>query len=63
MPRPEHLIAMKVHAIRQDPARLWQDMADIAYLVRLDGVDRDEVRGYFAKAGLEEKWRELEAHL
>ena len=63
VPRPEHLIAMKVHAIRHDPARLWQDMADIAYLVRLDGVDRDQVRGYFVKGGLEDKWRELEAHL
>lgn len=40
-----------------------QDMADIAHLVRLDGVDREEVRGYFVKAGLEDKWRELEAHL
>lgn len=38
-------------------------MADIAYLVRLDGVDRDEVHGCFLKAGLEEKWRELEARL
>jgi hypothetical protein len=63
VPRPEHLIAMKVHAIRHAPARLWQDMADIAHLVRLDGVDREEVRGYFVRAGLEDKWRELEAHL
>ena len=63
VPRPEHLIAMKIHAIRHDPARVWQDMADIAYLVRLDGIDRDEVRGYFVKSGLEDKWRELEAHL
>jgi hypothetical protein len=38
-------------------------MADIAHLVRLDGVDREEVRGYFVRAGLEDKWRELEAHL
>jgi Nucleotidyl transferase AbiEii toxin, Type IV TA system len=61
VPRPEHLVAMKVHAIRNSPERLWQDMADIGFLVRLDGVDRDQVRGYFEKAHLLERWRELEA--
>ena len=60
---PEHLIAMKVHAIGNAPERLWQDMADIAFLVRLDGVDRDAVRCYFEKAGLGDKWRELASHL
>ena len=59
VPKPEHLIAMKVQAIRDAPERAWQDMVDIAYLVRLDGVDREEVRGYFAHAGLEERWHEL----
>ena len=63
VPSPEHLIAMKVHAIGNAPERLWQDMADIAFLVRLDGVDRDVVRGYFEKAGLGDKWRELASHL
>jgi hypothetical protein len=50
---------MKVQAIRDAPERAWQDMVDIAYLVRLDGVDRDEVRSYFVHAGLEERWHEL----
>ncbi len=63
VPRPEHLIAMKVHAIRNAPDRLWQEMADIGFLVRLDGVDREQVRGYFEKANLMERWRELEPHL
>jgi hypothetical protein len=63
VPRPEHLIAMKVHAIKQAPERTWQDMADIGYLVRLDGVSRDEVRGYFSKHGLEDRWRDLERAL
>jgi hypothetical protein len=29
----------------------------------LDGVNREEARGYFVRAGLEEKWRELVAAL
>jgi hypothetical protein len=36
---------------------------DIGYIVQLDGVDRDEVRGYFARAGLMERWNELERAL
>lgn len=60
VPRPEHLIAMKVQAMRDAPERTWQEMADIGYLVTLDGVNRDEVRGYFEKNGLGERWRELE---
>ena len=63
VPRPEHLVAMKVRAMIDAPDRTWQDMADISYLIRLDGVNLGEVRGYFARAGLEEKWRELERGL
>ena len=63
VPRPEHLIAMKVRAMAEAPERTWQDLADVRYLVRLDDVDREEVRGYFLKAGLEEKWREIERGL
>ena len=59
VPKPEHLIAMKVQAIRDAPERGLQDMVDIAYLLQLDGVDREEVRGYFVRAGLEERWHEL----
>lgn len=62
-PRPEHLIAMKVHAMKSAPERGWQDVADIDYLVRLDGVDRDEVRGYFERAGLEDRWHDIERSL
>ncbi len=63
VPRPEHLIAMKVRAMAEAPERTWQDLADVGYLVRLDGVDREEVRGYFERAGLGDKWRELETAL
>ncbi len=63
VPRPEYLIAMKVRAIVDAPERVWQDLADISFLLRLDDVDRDEARGYFVRAGLEEKWCELERAL
>ena len=59
VPKPEHLIAMKVQAMRDAPERGLQDLVDIAYLLKLAGVDRDEVRGYFVRAGLEERWHEL----
>jgi hypothetical protein len=61
VPRPEHLIAMKVLAMKNDPARTYQDMADIRFLLSLPGVDREEVRAQFEKQGLLERYRELEA--
>jgi hypothetical protein len=60
VPKPEHLIAMKVQAIRNAPERLWNDLADIAYLLGVPGVDREEARRYFEKAGLLERWHDLE---
>jgi hypothetical protein len=51
-----------VQAIRDAPERAWQDLADIGFLLRVEGVDREEARGYFERAGLEEKWRELVVH-
>jgi hypothetical protein len=60
VPKPEHLVAMKVHAMKNDPARMFKDLADIQFLMTLPGVDRDEVRGYFQDAGLLERFRELD---
>ena len=45
--------------MKEAPERTWQDLVDSGYLFRLDGIDRDEVRGYFERAGLEERWHEL----
>jgi hypothetical protein len=59
VPKPEHLMAMKVQAMKDAPDRALQDLIDIGYLLRIDGVDRDEVHGYFVRAGLEERWKEL----
>ena len=60
VPKPEHLIAMKVQAIQNAPERTWQDLADIGYLLSVEGVDRAEARRYFDKAGLTGRWDELE---
>jgi hypothetical protein len=50
---------MKVQAMRNDPSRLLQDLADVQYLLRLAGIDRAEVRGYFERAGLQEWYDKL----
>jgi hypothetical protein len=55
VPKPEHLIAMKVQAIKEAPERTWQDLADIGFLLQLPGVDRGEAAGYFERAGLLER--------
>ena len=59
VPKPEHLIAMKVQAMKDAPERTLQDLVDVAHLLRLEDIDRDEVRRYFVSAGLEERWHEL----
>jgi hypothetical protein len=59
VPRPEHLAAMKVQAMKNDPSRTLQDMADVQFLLRLPGVDEEEIRGYFERAGLLERYGEI----
>lgn len=63
VPRAEHIAAMKVHAMKNDPGRALQEMADIAFLLQLDGVDEDEIRGYFEEAGLQERFDEIKRSL
>lgn len=63
VPRPEHLAAMKVLAMKNDPERTFQEMADLQFLLRLPGIDRDEVRRQFERHGLGERYRELERTL
>lgn len=59
VPRPEHLIAMKVQAMKNDPSRVPGDLADVHLLLGLPGVDREEARGYFVRAGMGERFDEL----
>jgi hypothetical protein len=58
--RPEHLIAMKVRAMKNRPMRVLIDSPDIAYLLGLPGIDRERVREYFAQQGLLKIYDELE---
>ncbi len=59
VPRPEHLAAMKVQAMKNDPSRTLQEMADVQFLLRLPGIDEGEIRGYFERAGLRERFDEI----
>jgi hypothetical protein len=63
VPRAEHLAAMKVHAMKNDPGRALQEMADIRFLLQLDGVDEAEIRDYFEKAGLGDRFDEIKRSL
>ncbi|MDQ6892988.1 MAG: nucleotidyl transferase AbiEii/AbiGii toxin family protein [Acidobacteriota bacterium] len=63
VPKPEHLAAMKVVAMKNDPSRVFQDLADVRFLLTLPGVDREEIREYFAKHGLISRFHELEETL
>jgi hypothetical protein len=63
LPKPEHLVAMKVLAIKNDPARTFQDLADIRFLITLPGVDHAEIRSYFERNGMQESFHDLEKTL
>lgn len=63
VPKPEHLAAMKVLAMKNDPTRTFQELADIRFLVTMPGVDRVEVKSYFDRHGLEERFDDLEKTL
>ena len=52
VPAPEHLVAMKVRAIRNSPTRVFRDGEDLRVLLRLPGIDENEVRATFERAGL-----------
>lgn len=59
VPRPEHMAALKVTAMKNDPSRTFREQEDIRFLLSLPGVDRREVRGYFERNGLTERFDEL----
>jgi hypothetical protein len=59
VPRPEHVAAMKIHAMKHDPSRTLQEMADIQFLLRLPDVDEEAIRAYFERSGLLERYLEI----
>jgi Nucleotidyl transferase AbiEii toxin, Type IV TA system len=63
VPRPEHLAAMKVAAIHNDPSRTFKDLADVQFLLSLPGIDEDLIRAQFERYGMKEKFDELKKAL
>ncbi len=59
VPRPEHLASLKVVAMKNDSERTLREQEDIRFLLSLPGVDRREVRSYFERHGLVERFDEL----
>jgi hypothetical protein len=60
VPRIEHLVAMKVQAMKNDPERTFQEMADILFLMQLPGINKTEIRDYFEKLGLIDRYNEIQ---
>jgi hypothetical protein len=60
VPRPEHVAAMKVQAMKSNPARTFKELADIQLLLDLPGVDEKRIRGYFERHGLLARFEELQ---
>ena len=63
VPAPEHLAAMKVFAIRNDPSRELQDLADLRFLLALPDIDHAAVKDSFARHGLADRYEALVAGL
>lgn len=63
VPSPEHLAAMKVVAMKNDPERALQDLADIRSLMTLPDVDREAIRSQFEKHDLMDRFHDLEKSL
>ena len=57
--KPEHLVALKVFAIKNDPARRLRELADIQYIMSLSEIDLEEVKSYFEKYGQMDSYEEL----
>ena len=57
--KPEHVVALKVFAMKNDPDRALRDMADIKELLSLPGIDLQEVRKYFEKYGQMERYYDI----
>ncbi len=60
VPRREHIAAMKIHAMKNDPERTFREMADILFLMQQPGIDKKEIRDYFEKQGLMDRYNEIQ---
>jgi len=59
VPKPEHLVAMRVRAIQGRATRALRDGPDLEFLLALPGIDENEAREPFERAGLGELWERL----
>ncbi len=59
VPKPEHLAAMKIRALKNDPRRQRQDLADISQLMTLTNADSGEIEGYFEALGIGHLFTEI----
>lgn len=55
----EHLVAMKLFAIRNNPERKFKDLADIKEILSRTTFNREIVKEYFYKYGQEEYYEEI----
>ena len=58
-PAEESIAWTLVHAMKNDPSRTLQEMADIQFLLSLPDVDDEDVRSYFERSGLLERYLEI----
>lgn len=58
VPRPEHLVAMKVQAFAKDRTR-YSDLADLQFLLALPELNHAQARVYFESAELANYYDEL----
>ena len=54
---------MKALAMKNDPSRALQEMADIQRLLELPEIDESEVRRYFERHGLIEAFHEIKRRI
>lgn len=62
VPAPEHLVAMKLKAIRNQPTRVFRDGEDLRLLLSLPGIDENGIREAFERTGLLDLFHRLKAH-
>jgi Nucleotidyl transferase of unknown function (DUF2204) len=60
VPKPEHMAALKIRAMKNDPARTLQDLADVRFLLTLPGVDHLEIKDYFDRQGLGDRFDDIQ---
>lgn len=56
---PEHLIALKLFAVKNEPRRKLKELADIKEIYELTEIKKEVIQTYLKKYGLEEFYDEI----